>query len=101
MAKQKQKELPIKGPGISPVRIAEIDRLAEAYVKERDKRLLQTPKEIAAKARLIDALHAHADKLRSPDGILVYRYDESVITLESGKEKLRVQDDSRDDENDE
>lgn len=67
-----------------------MDQLAEDYVKERDKRLKQTPKEVAAKTKLIEALHFHADKIRLPDGSLVYRYDEMEITLEPGKEKLKV-----------
>jgi hypothetical protein len=74
------------------VNIPAIDNLAESYVKERDKRLRQTPKEVAAKLKLIDAMHAHANDIRQPDGQLVYRYDEVVITLTPGKEKLKVQD---------
>jgi len=87
----KQTELKIVGKGAEPVRIPSIDKLAEAYVTERDKRLRQTPKEVAAKSKLIDALHANADKLRTPDGDLIYRYDEMLITLTPGKEKLRVE----------
>lgn len=87
----KQTELAVAGKGVSPVRIPVIDKLAEAYVTERDKRLKQTPKEVAAKTKLIDALHAHADQLRTPDGDLVYRYDERLITVTPGKEKLRVE----------
>lgn len=82
----------IEGAGVAPARIAAIDDLADAYVKERDKRLRQTPKEVAAKLKLIDAMHAHANDLRQPDGRLVYRYDETIITLEAGKEKLKVRD---------
>jgi hypothetical protein len=86
----KQTELKIVGKGVSPVHIPELDKLAEAYVAERDKRLRQTPKEVAAKTKLIDALHKHSDKLITPDGDYIYRYDEMLITLSPGKEKLRV-----------
>lgn len=96
MAKKTQ-ELPgIEGEGVSAVHIPEVDQLAEAYVKERDKRLRVMPKEVAAKLKLIDAMHAHAKKLMLPDGSLTYRYDEMVITLEPGKEKLKVRDVSQD-----
>jgi len=91
-SKPKQTELHVVGKGVSPVHIPQLDKLAEAYVTERDKRLKQTPKEVAAKVKLIDALHAHADELRTPDGDLVYRYDERLITVTPGKEKLRVED---------
>jgi len=96
----KQSELKIEGTGVSPVRIAEVDRLAEAYVKERDKRLKQTPKEVVAKGKLIDALHANADKIRQPDGSLVYRYDEMIVTLTAGKEQLKVKDIEKEEEDD-
>jgi hypothetical protein len=86
-----QDELPaIEGIGVAPLRIPELDALAEAYVKERDKRMKQTPKEIAAKEELIDALHLHADRLEQEDGTLLYRYGDMRVTLEPGKEKLKV-----------
>jgi len=90
----KHTELPgVTGVGVSPVRIAAIDKLAEAYIKERDKRLVATPKEVAAKTKLIDALHDHEKQIgRQPDGALVYRYDEMEITLTPGREKLKVAD---------
>jgi len=91
MAK-KQSELKIEGAGVAPVTVPEIDKLADVYIKERDKRMKQTPREVAAKGRLIDALHANADKLRNPDGDIVYRMDDLLITLTPGKEKLQVRD---------
>jgi hypothetical protein len=86
-------ELGLKGAGVEPVRIPEVDLLAENYIKERDKRLALTPKEVAAKIKLIDALHGYADQIgKQKDGSLVYRYGEMVITLTPGKEKLKVED---------
>jgi hypothetical protein len=91
MAKQ-QSDLPkMTGKGVAPLRIPEVDKLAEAYVRERDKRLKLTPREVSAKQSLIAALHAHEDKIKQPDGTFVYRYDEMVITLVPGKEKLKVE----------
>lgn len=91
--KPKQKDLPgIKGKGVAPIKIKPLERLADAYIEEKNKRCLQTPKEIAAKQKLIDAMHDHADKLRQPDGSLAYRYDDTIITLTPGKEKLKVED---------
>ena len=88
------KELPgIEGPGVAQPRIQEIDDLADDYIKERDKRLRMTPREVAAKLKLIDALHTNAKQIGlQPDGTLIYRYDTVVITLEPGKEKLKVKD---------
>lgn len=88
----KNEELGLKGKGVEPLRIAELDKLAEEYVKARDKRLVMTPKEVACKQMLIEALHEHQDEIGlQPDGRLVYRYDEMMITLAPGKEKLKVE----------
>lgn len=93
-AKPKTPDLPaMEGPGVAQPRIAEIDALADAYIKERDKRMKLTPKEIAAKQNLIEALHAHREEIGVNDaGVLQYRYDTIVITLMPGKEKLKVRD---------
>lgn len=89
----KTKELPgITGVGVSPVQIADVDRLAEIYVRERDKRMKLTPREVNAKQNLVAALHAHESKLKQPDGTIVYRFDSLAITLTPGKEKLKVED---------
>lgn len=89
--RKKQPELPhVVGTGVSPVVIEELEALAEAYVKERDKRLKMTPKEVAAKTALNEGMRRHEDKLRQPDGTLVYRYDESEIIVEPGPDKVKV-----------
>jgi hypothetical protein len=93
MAKPKQADLPaMDGPGVARVSIPEVDALAEAYIVERDKRCNMTPKEIAAKEALIEALHEHADAIgRNPsNGEIRYVYDDTVVLLKPGKETLRV-----------
>jgi hypothetical protein len=91
-AKAKNPELPgVEGPGVSPISIAAIDTAAEAYIKERDKRCAMTPREIAAKQKLIAVLHDNADKIGvDANGEIVYRYDDFVVSLKPGKEKLKV-----------
>jgi hypothetical protein len=97
-AAKKQADLPaMEGPGVAPVRIAAIDALADDYIRERDKRVRLTPREVAAKQKLVDALHENAQRLgTNPDGAIVYRYDTIVLTLSPGKEKLQVKDISED-----
>lgn len=96
MAKKKQDDLPaMEGPGVAPVKIKSIDRLADEYIEARDKRMLMTPLEVAAKTKLIDALRANVEKIGTdPEGVIIYRYDTIVITLEPGKAKLKVKDES-------
>ena len=90
--KSKVIELPgMKGPGVEIIRIPEIDKLAEAYVIQRDKRCAETPREIAAKDKLIDAIHKNKDKIGvDSNGEVVYRYDDMIVTLKPGKEVLKV-----------
>jgi NAD(P)H-hydrate repair Nnr-like enzyme with NAD(P)H-hydrate dehydratase domain len=93
MAKKTKKnsELPgIEGPGVSPIHIDELEELAAKYVKERDKRLVLTPREVEAKRELGNAMRKYEKDLRQPDGRLVYRFDEQEIIVEAGKDKVRV-----------
>jgi len=76
---------------VSRVSIPEVDKLAEDYIKERDKRCAMTPREIAAKTKLVEALHAHAGEIgKNGDGEIRYMYDNVVVLLKPGKETLKV-----------
>lgn len=78
-------------PGVSIPKIPTLDKAALEYVKERDKRMLQSPKEKAAKVKLLEAIHEHQAKLgRTPEGKIIYRFDELVVEVTPGKENVRV-----------
>jgi hypothetical protein len=55
---RKQKDLPgiDEVPEIAAARIKAVDEAAADYVKERDRRCRQTPREVATKQKLIDEL---------------------------------------------
>lgn len=80
----------MEGTGVAPVRIPKVDKLARVYVQARDTRIESLNAEVNAKSALVEALHFHSAELTLPDGRLVYHYDDNVITLEPGKEKLSV-----------
>ena len=84
MAK-KQKSL----PGMEPESIKEIDDAAEAYVKERDKRVRQTVREVDAKTALIDVMKKNK--------VSVYKDRNCtpplVVTLSDGKTAVKVVED--------
>jgi hypothetical protein len=90
--KAKAVDLPgMHGPGVAPISVPEVDRAAEAYMTERDKRCQMTPREIAAKDKLIEAIHKNKDKIGvDSNGEVVYRYDDMIVTLKPGKEVLKV-----------
>jgi hypothetical protein len=93
-------ELPgVEGPGVAVKSIPELEKLADAYVDARDARMRRTEVEVAAKEKLADALHKHAEEIgKNPDnGELKYVYrggdkDRRVITLKPSDEKLNVKD---------
>jgi len=88
-----QAELEIKGPGVEKPNIEEIDKAAEEYLLQRDKRLAFLSLEIQAKEKVVTLLHLHEEKLgRAPDGTIRYEYDGKVVELAPTKEKLRVKD---------
>jgi rare lipoprotein A (peptidoglycan hydrolase) len=91
MATLQPKELGLTGQGVAPVKIEAIDELAERYIDQRDQRIALLRDELSTKQSLITELHNNADKIRMPDGELVYHYDETVIRLTAGKEKLKVE----------
>src|SRR6266436_2158781 len=91
MAKQKEELAGMTGPGVGATRIEAIDEAAAAYVKERDKRIRQTPREVETKTKLIDLLHLHEKEIgRDGEGVLRYQYGGLSIELRHTEEKLRV-----------
>jgi hypothetical protein len=79
------------GPGVGNVRIREVDDAAAEYVAIRDKRMTLTPKEVKAKAKLIDVMHKHETKIgRGQDGSMRYVYDEVSVELTPTGEQLKV-----------
>jgi hypothetical protein len=93
-------ELPgVDGPGVSPKQIAEVEKLADAYVDARDARMRRTEVEVAAKDKLAEALHKHAKEIgQNPEtGEIRYVYrggdkDRRVISLKPSDERLNVKD---------
>lgn len=98
----KNQELPgVEGPGVSPKLFPDIDKAADEYVIERNKRQEITPLERAAKKKLLDLLHAHQSEIgRDDSGKLAYRINDKMITLTPVDEKLRVKVDKAADDDD-
>lgn len=89
--KKAQAELGIEGAGVAPVVIPEVEAAADKYIKIKDARCKISPKEIAAKGELIDVIHKNREKLgQNAAGETIYRYDDLVIKLIPGPEKLSI-----------
>lgn len=80
----------MEGDGVAPVKIPLLEKLARAYTQVRDERMQTLKDEIDAKQELIEAMHKNSERIKTPSGVLMYHYDDEVITLEPGKEKLKV-----------
>jgi len=85
-------ELGLTGAGVEIPRIKALDDAISEYEPARDKRVRASQSELAAKNKLVELLHKHADKLpRDPEtGAILYRNGESKVTLMPSKEKLKV-----------
>src|SRR5437899_4326500 len=71
---KKQDELKIEGIGVSPVRIKEVDAALDEYIPIKEKRCTLTPKEVAAKEKVMEKMRKNADKIGADgEGALVYR----------------------------
>ncbi len=84
-------ELGLTGPGVEPVSIPEIDEAADKY--ERCHAEMEVIKEELEGYRLalMEALNNHrAELLEEPNGGYSYRYEDRVVKLVPGKEKLSV-----------
>jgi hypothetical protein len=86
-------ELPgMTGAGVAPVAIEDVDKCVDKYVELRNTRMEYNRLEVEAKRALISSLHANEDKIgRHKDGALVYRHDDLIITLRTGKDDLKVE----------
>lgn len=85
-------ELPgVVGPGVAPVSIPKINKLCDAYVRLRDNHSGATKELTEAKEDLIEEIHAHEEEIgKDSNGEIVYRYEDLVVTLKPGVEKLKV-----------
>jgi hypothetical protein len=88
---QRDGELGLVGKGVAPVRIEEIDKLVATYLRRKEASALADAAESEAKSKLIDAMHEHADQLEQPDGDLVYKFNQTIVSLIAGAEKLKVE----------
>lgn len=84
-------EMPFNGPGVAPVKIKAIDQAAIKYVNIRDERMQLTEKECELRATLIEVVHGHADAIgKNEKGEIVYKFDDLIVTLKPGKDKVKV-----------
>lgn len=95
---KKQPEL----EGMEAASIPEIEEAAENYVKLRDKRMKLLEQEITAKANLLTVVTEHAKELSTDaEGNKVYRYDDEMVILKTGRSNVKVkhvQDETDEDE---
>jgi hypothetical protein len=98
---QTPNELPgITGPGVAPVAIAEVNDLVDQYVTRRNRRMELTALEVESKRALIALLRANTDKLvADPSGTIVYRHNDLIVTLRTGKDELKVRTEGTEQEN--
>lgn len=83
-------------PGLEPKSIKEIDDAAEAYVKERDKRVKQSEREVTAKQALIAAMQKHKIEVYKDPSVT----PPLIVTVVPGKPGVKVTEAPDDEEDD-
>jgi|SRR5215469_1023886 len=83
-------DLGLKGKGVEPPSIPSIDKALKQYVLDEDAETRASLKAGESADKLCDEMHKHADKLRKPDGSLVYKHEDRVVSITLGNEKLKV-----------
>jgi len=85
-----QNELKLTGKGVEPVRIPSVDKAISQYISDEDTASRAALKHGESEDKLIAAMHKNADQLRQPDGSLMYRGEDRIVSLIVGNEKLKV-----------
>lgn len=77
--------------GTAAPKIPAIEKAGKSYVNVRDERMALTQKEVAAKEKLLQAIHDNQDKLTpNGEGKIIYRYDDMQVIFSAGKENVKV-----------
>lgn len=83
MAKRpEQSEMPIEGPGVSPVRYKDIDRLADQYHDKLEERSTISEEITKLEGKLADKMNEYQ--------IMKYRYRDQEVILKPGKTHVKV-----------
>ncbi len=81
----------IEGKGVAPVSIASINKLVKAYLRKKEARNDAGKEFTEAEDALSEEIHKHEEEIGvDNNGEIVYRYEDNVITVKPGKEKLKV-----------
>lgn len=79
---RRQEDLPgVDGPGAAPVKIRELDKLADEYVFAKDMRITARDQEEKAKDALMAAMRTHREKLPHKEATYWYEYDDKKVVM--------------------
>lgn len=92
MPKEATDPIPFKEQaGVTPLKIAALDKAIEKYEDAKEKRCKASPGEIAAKGDLLEILHKNREKLpQNEDGAYYYRRDGVDYVLEESLKRKKV-----------
>ena len=82
MARPKQSEMPIEGPGVSTPRFKDLDRLADQFIEIRDSKA-----ELAAELGTIEV--KIAEKMVE-HGLSRYKFSDQEVILKPGKQHIKI-----------
>lgn len=81
------------GPGVSPVKIKELDDALADYKEKRDARCDASKLEVPAKELVLTLMHKYAEQLHDDKGTLRYKFQDGDelkdVYIEAAKEKIK------------
>lgn len=95
----------MEGDGVQALEIPELEAAFADYVPVVDERVALTKKEVPAKQKVLDLMHANHEKLpKDKKGRLYYVYDDAKYVLVAKKESItrsKIKDPTDDEDEDE
>lgn len=82
MARPKQEEIPIEGPGVAPVKDKKLDNLCDKFIELRDERASVTEKMSETETKILDRM----GELK----VLVHRFADQIATIKPGKPHVKI-----------
>lgn len=83
MARPKPQDLPgVEGPGVSPVKIKELERLGDKFIEIRDDK--------AELARKLSKIEAQMAEIMTENGLSKYQFSDQEMILKQGKVHVKI-----------
>lgn len=82
MSRTKQEEMPIEGPGVSPPRFKDLDRLADRFIETRDQKANLATQLGDLEKKIAEKMQEH--------GLTKYRFSDQEVVVKAGSVHIKI-----------